>query len=96
VNRFALVTIAVAAASVAAAQTPAIHAEPFQLKIRHADPYMVKFMIEGRPIMQPEIGALMALGGMPNVGQAVNSLIKSGHLVVNPTDNSLWWFPDRA
>ncbi len=66
----------------------------FRIPVRHADPWMIKAMMEGRPIAAPELSASIGIGGM--VGQmisAVGSLIQNGVLIVNPTDNSLWWLP---
>lgn len=68
---------------------------PFRIPIRHADPWMIKALLEGMPVRSPEMSTQP---GFQGVGQAANtaaSLLKSGRLVVNPTDNSLWFYPDR-
>lgn len=74
---------------------------PVKLPIRHADPWAVKAMIEGSSITQPELSTIMGvLGGTATTGannrQGGNSpLLQDGFLVVNPTDNSLWWYPKK-
>lgn len=74
---------------------------PVKLPIRHADPWAVKALIEGTSISQPELSTIIGmLGGAANRSsnntQGANSpLLKDGFLVVNPTDNSLWWYPKR-
>ena len=71
---------------------------PVRLQIRHADPWMVKALIEGASISQPELSTIWGVrGGGTNRGAnnaQGSSLLKDGYLVVNPTDNSLWWYPN--
>lgn len=74
---------------------------PVKLSIRHADPWAVKAMIEGGAITQPELSTILALRG-GSAGRSGGStqnnnspLLKDGFLVVNPTDNSLWWYPKK-
>ena len=68
---------------------------PVRIPIRHADPWLVKGLIEGQPLMSPELGTIFGLfGAPPGAAGQVNSLFKGGHFLVNPTDNSLWWYPD--
>ncbi len=75
---------------------------PVKFQIRHADPWAVKAMIEGSAITQPELSTLLGVrGGSNNQGgnntQNQNSPnLKDGFLVVNPTDNSLWWYPKKG
>lgn len=70
---------------------------PVRIPVRHADPWMVKAFFEGMAIRQPE---LSTNPGFTGLGQAAangaSSFLKGGRLVVNPTDNSLWFFPDDA
>lgn len=70
--------------------------EPLRFAVRHADPWMVKALLEGASIMQPELSTIWAIAGQAQVPAAVNALFKNGRWVVNPTDNSLWFFPDRS
>ena len=67
--------------------------QPIRIAVQHADPWMIVAMLEGRPVVSPEISTLFgALGMPPQVAQGLNSLFK-GKFVVNPTDNSIWFFP---
>jgi len=68
---------------------------PVKLPIRHADPWAVKALIEGSSISQPELSTILGFnGGATNRG-GNSLLLKDGFLVVNPTDNSLWWYPKK-
>jgi hypothetical protein len=71
---------------------------PVRIPIRHADPWMVKMLFEGTAVTQPEYSTVLAVGGgnAPTPRQnREKGLLSSGHLIVNPTDNSLWYIPDR-
>ncbi len=82
-----------ALAAIASADVPA----PRRIPIRHADPWMVKALLEGMAVRSPEMSTMPGFQGLgQNAANAVGSLVKGGRLVVNPTDNSLWFFPDRA
>jgi hypothetical protein len=68
---------------------------PVRIPIRYADPYAVRAMIEGVAISSPEMSTLALLMGTP-AGPPVAAgigFLRSGRLMVNPTDNSLWWIP---
>ncbi|HEY0867676.1 MAG TPA: hypothetical protein VGE01_09860 [Fimbriimonas sp.] len=68
--------------------------QPFRIRIRHADPWYVKAMLEGRPLVTPEIGTLMGfMGSGAFAGEAVNALFQGGTLMVSPADNTLWFIP---
>ena len=69
----------------------------FRIPVRHADPYAIKAMMEGRPIQAPEISTILALSGQSGMGAAVagTNLLMGGTLFVDPTDNSLWWVPAK-
>ncbi len=68
---------------------------PFRLKIRSADPWFVKAMLEGLPMTQSEISTIPGFGGLGSaVSQGMSKMFEGGHLIVNPTDNSLWFIPD--
>lgn len=72
---------------------------PVRLPIHHADPWAVKALIEGSGITSPEISTVLKVtgGNLPGGQGGANSpLLKDGFLVVNPTDNSLWWYPKRG
>jgi len=70
---------------------------PYRIQIHHADPWAVKAMLEGMQITTPEISSIPGFKGITAAaGASMNKLLKSGYLVVNPTDNSLWLFPDKA
>ena len=69
---------------------------PVRFEIHHADPWAVKAMLEGNPISQPEISTILGFRGGGSQRQTNKSpLLQDGYLVVNPTDNSLWWYPNR-
>jgi hypothetical protein len=76
-----------------AAQTP----RAVRIPVRHADPWMVKAMLEGLAVRTPEIsttGGLQGLGGQ--AANAAATFLRNGRLMVNPTDNSLWYIPNRS
>lgn len=96
--------LAVAATGAVAQGLPQISSEatrPFQIRIRHADPWAVKAMLEGQSLQFPEISTILALSGAPAgsgqaLGQATgNAFFTGGKLIVNPGDNSLWFIPDK-
>jgi hypothetical protein len=69
---------------------------PIRIRIRHADPWFVKAMLEGRQVFSPEISTLMAFTGAgPVAAAAAGRLFEGGTFMVNPTDNSLWFIPNR-
>lgn len=77
---------------------------PVRIPVRHADPWLIKALLEGREVRTPEISTVAALMGMaagPGGGAAAGAagagipLFTGGRFVINPADNSLWWFPDR-
>jgi len=92
-KRAATLLVLAALAAVAAAQ------DPVRIPVRHADPWMIKFFLEGQQIRFPEMSTMLALGGMGAAGgqaaAGATAFFTGGRLVVNVTDNSLWFFPDR-
>jgi hypothetical protein len=82
-------------ATLPAQQTPLPAKHAVRIPIRHADPWFVKGLVEGQPLVMPELSTIFGLFGAPpqSAGQ-VNGLFAGGHFLVNPTDNSLWWYPD--
>ena len=84
-------------AASAVAQIPriTIRRQPVRIQVRHADPWMIKSLLEGGQIQSPELSTILALmGGQPPQGNGSNSLVTDGKLMVNPTDNSLWFIPN--
>lgn len=69
----------------------------YRLPIYHADPWFVKSMLEGAPVTFPEMSTLMNVGAFAQqaMQSAGTALFSSGRWVVNPTDNSLWFFPNK-
>ena len=62
-----------------------------------ADPWLIKTLLEGGQADAPEISTLWILRGMPrNSGKNGKGLLEGGYLIVNPTDNALWWMPDNG
>lgn len=73
-----------------------ISPRPIRIVVRHADPWAIKAMMEGQPIVSPEISTLLKRMGQPAAAAAVtgaSNLLMGGVLFVNPTDNSLRWYP---
>ncbi len=83
-----------------------IKRQPVQIKIRHADPWAVKTLLEGGELRHPELSTILALmGGGQGQGQpgagapgqggnANNGLFPDGKFIVNPGDNTLWFIPN--
>lgn len=92
----AIFLLSIGWASGAWAQTaPTRKAPPVRIPIRSADPWMVKAALEGLSVTQPEMSTIPGFGGLGQAaGQAVGKFYSGGKLIVNPTDNSLWFFPD--
>ena len=69
----------------------------YRIPVRHADPYAIKAMMEGRPLTSPEISTIAALTGQTGMGAAVTAanLAQGGTFFVDPTDNSLCWVPGK-
>jgi len=92
-----MASLAMATAGVSKQMTDRL---PFKFQIHHADPWAVKAMLEGSGPSSPELSTLWLLGGanQARTNQAAigNPLLTDGYLVVNPTDNSLWWYPGKA
>jgi hypothetical protein len=66
------------------------------MPIYHADPWLVKTLIEGGTATSPELFAIWIARGLPMGPPNPNKgLLQDGYLVVNPTDNSLWYYPYR-
>jgi hypothetical protein len=95
----ALLFLSAGVGAASAAQTPAVPAssvrQALRIPVRHADPWFIKFALEGQPLVSPELSTIFGLfGAPPQSASQVNGLLRGGKLIVNPTDNSLWWYPD--
>lgn len=89
------VTSILAAQNPGQTQLPRLERRAFRIPVRSADPWFLKGILEGQPLVSPELGTIMGLFGAPQqaAGQ-VNGLFQNGKILVNPTDNSLWFYPD--
>jgi hypothetical protein len=68
---------------------------PIRIQIRHADPYFVKGMMEGRGLTSPELSTALDFMGLPGqIGSIIDGIFKDGTFLVNAGDNSLWWIPN--
>jgi hypothetical protein len=68
-----------------------------RVRLMHADPWAVKALLQGTPFNQPELSTILGFAGVPDKdSDLIQSLFGGkGRLVVNPTDNSLLFFPDK-
>lgn len=70
--------------------------QPVQIRVRHADPWAIKAMLEGQSLQFPELSTVLAVMGMPpQASQGGKPLFDDGKFIVNPADNSLWFIPDN-
>ncbi|HTQ10610.1 MAG TPA: hypothetical protein VMI31_11100 [Fimbriimonadaceae bacterium] len=69
----------------------------YRVRVRHADPWAIKALIEGTPIARPELSTILGFAGVPDKDSALIEEMfgGQGRLLVNPTDNSLIFIPDR-
>jgi hypothetical protein len=89
----------VACASCSLAQTrPVGDNGVMRIYVMHADPWAVKALIEGTPISQPELSTILGFAGIPSKESSFIESIFGGQgtLVVNPTDNSILFFPKKG
>jgi hypothetical protein len=78
-----------------AAAAVARQEEPRMFPVMSADPWLIKTLLEGGQADAPELSTLWLLRGMPRTTKSGGGgLLDGGHLMVNPTDNALWWIPD--
>lgn len=70
---------------------------PVKIKVRHADPWMLVALLQGQPVISPEISTLMGFMGMPAPPPTAGfgNLFPAGRIFVNPTDNSIWFVPEK-
>lgn len=70
---------------------------PVKFPVLSADPWLIKTLLEGGQADTPELSLLWLMRGAPrNTGRNGKGLLEGGHLMVNPTDNALWWIPDKV
>lgn len=74
--------------------TPKPAVRPIRITIRHADPWFVVRMLEGVQVQFPELSTLQIPGLLAPPGGTGLALFK-GKFVVNPTDNSIWFYPEN-
>jgi hypothetical protein len=69
-----------------------------RIRVMHADPWAMKALIEGTSISQPELSSILGFAGIPDRdSEMITSIFGGkGRLVVNPTDNSLLFFPTKG
>ena len=66
-----------------------------RFRIMHADPYLVKSLLEGQGILSPEMSTMLDFVGAPaGAGDALRGLFKGGKFMVNAADNALFWISD--
>lgn len=88
-----LCAFALAAVGLATAQRPAF----VRIQVNHADPWLVKAMLEGLSVQQPELSTILGFAGIPDqTSELIEELFGGqGTLIVNPTDNSLLFIPKK-
>lgn len=85
-----ILALAVGAATAQAAK------KPIRIAVRHADPWALVALLEGRSLLSPEISTVMEFVGFPPPPvQGFGRLLPPGRLFVNPGDNSIWFVPDE-
>lgn len=68
---------------------------PIRIPVRSADPYTIVALLQGTPIVSPEMSTLFGFAGVPQQAtNQINGFFAGGKFMVNPTDNSIWWLPD--
>ena len=68
-----------------------------RIKVRSADPYFIKAMLEGTAINQPELSTILGFAGIPDKESSLIAGIfgGQGRFIVDATDNSLIFIPKR-
>lgn len=70
--------------------------KPIRIKVRHADPWFVKAMLEGQPMLSPEVSTLFNFMGLPSgAANMIDKMFEGGTFIVNAADNSIWWIPTK-
>ncbi|HRF60707.1 MAG TPA: hypothetical protein PLH94_12455 [Fimbriimonadaceae bacterium] len=90
--------------SIATAQTPpaARQESPrkdppraYRFPVRHADPYLIGALLQGIPVLEPEISTILGFAGLPTPPSGAFRLLPPGRIFVNPTDNAIWFIPEN-
>lgn len=68
---------------------------PIRIPISHADPYLIMALLRGESPLSPELSAIPGFMGLGQPAAGGRSLIEGGRILFNPTDNSIWFVPDR-
>ena len=70
----------------------------FRFQVLHGDPYLIKALLQGTQVMQPELSTLLNFAGVPDKdSDLITSLFGGpGRIVINPTDNSILFFPKKG
>lgn len=78
-------------------EIPAAGVTFIRIRVMHGDPWLVKALIEATPVSQPELSTILGFAGVPDRdSDLITSLFGGkGKLVVNPTDNSILFIPER-
>ena len=68
-----------------------------RIRIMHADPWAVKALLEGTAFNVPELSTILGFAGVPDKdSELVQSVFGGkGKIVVNSTDNSLLFIPEK-
>src|SRR4051794_39595833 len=92
----ALLAFVLAAGLVAAQGQPVGSSGVIKIRIRHGDPWAIKALLQGTKITQPELSTILGFAGVPDQpSELVKALLGEGTFAVNPTDNSLLFFPKK-
>ncbi|MBX3117661.1 MAG: hypothetical protein KF784_01235 [Fimbriimonadaceae bacterium] len=67
---------------------------PIKITIRHADPWFVVNMLQGIQVQFPELSTL-GIPGLLNPPAGQGLALFPGKFIVNPTDNSIWYYPEQ-
>lgn len=78
-------------------QTPSADVTYTRIRVMSADPWFIKSMIEGTPVNQPELSTILGFAGIPEKESTLIQGIfgRQGRIIVDPTDNSLIFIPNK-
>jgi hypothetical protein len=92
-----LAILAAAAVVPSFAQGTPLGGGVLKFRLIHADPWAVKSLLQGMPLISPEISTVLGFAGVPDQeSQLLKQFLGEGRLQVNPTDNSILWIPKRG
>lgn len=94
-KRFVIILGLLASFVVSAAAQDVIAGKVVRIRVNHADPWFIVALLENWGVTSPELSTVFGALGAPQAGNALNRLFK-GKFVVNPTDNSILFFPDPS